>query len=283
MIIAVSGKGGVGKTLVSSLLIKILAEKTQFDILAIDADPDSNLPEALGMEVKTTIGDIREKLGEIREELSPGQSWRSALEYEAMKALVEGDRFDLIAMGRPEGPGCYCAVNHVLREIIDTFAKNYDVVVIDTEAGLEHLSRRTTQDVDIMLIVTDCSKRGINTAKRIKELSEELDIKFKEVYIVINRAKEGLVEKIKEYAKSIGLEVIGIIPEDEIVAQYDLEGKPLIELPKDSKALKAVEEIYKKLDLEKKIEEEEDLMLYAGQRSHVTHAHVHGFAHRRVI
>ncbi len=247
MIIAVSGKGGTGKTVIASLLVRSLAERNAYDILAIDSDPDSNLPEALGVEVERTIGDIREELLEKRDSLSPGMSWRSQLEYEAMRAIVETRAFDLISMGRPEGPGCYCAANHVLREIIDTLAKNYDYVIIDTEAGLEHLSRRTTQNVDVMLVVTDTSKRGITTAARIKELAEELQVKFSDIYVVINRATAETKEKLQEYAREIGLEVIGIVPEDENVRRYDYEGKPLIELPDDTPALRAVREIAEKI------------------------------------
>jgi CO dehydrogenase maturation factor len=247
MIIAVSGKGGTGKTVIASLLVRSLAERNAYDILAIDSDPDSNLPEALGVEVERTIGDIREELLEKRDSLAPGISWRSQLEYEAMRALVETRSFDLLSMGRPEGPGCYCAANHVLREIIDTLAKNYDYVIIDTEAGLEHLSRRTTQNVDVMLVVTDTSKRGITTAARIKELAEELNIKFRHIYVVINRATAETKEKLQEYAREIGLEVIGVVPEDENVRRYDYEGKPLMELPEDTPALRAVRGIAEKI------------------------------------
>ncbi len=247
MIIAVSGKGGTGKTMLSALLVRALAEEEKYDILAIDADADSNLPEALGVEVEKTIGDIREELLEKRENLPPGMSWRQLLEYETMDALVETKSFDLLSMGRPEGPGCYCAANHVLREIIDTMAKNYDYVIIDTEAGLEHLSRRTTQNVDTMLVVTDTSKRGITTAKRIKELADELHIKFENLGVVINRITPKIEEKLENYVREIGIEVMGVIPEDELVKSFDMEGKPLIQLPDESKAYTAVKEIAKKL------------------------------------
>ena len=189
MIIAVSGKGGTGKTLLSSLLIKALSE-TGKDILAIDADPDSNLPEALGVEVLKTVGDVRE---ELKMDTAKGtyprimNKW-DILDYKIMESVVETPEFDLLVMGRPEGSGCYCAVNNMLRKIIETLSANYDYIVIDTEAGLEHLSRRTTQNVDIMLVVTDKSKRGILTAQRIGELSNELDINFKKMFhLVVNR------------------------------------------------------------------------------------------------
>ncbi|GBE55359.1 MAG TPA: ATP-binding protein [Euryarchaeota archaeon] len=249
MIIAVSGKGGTGKTMVSALLIRAMAEKGKYDILAIDSDPDSNLPEALGVEVEKTIGEIREELLGERDKLPIGTSWQQKLEYEAMRALVETDEFDLLSMGRPEGPGCYCAANNVLREIIDTIAKNYDIVIIDTEAGLEHLSRRTTQNVDIMLVVTDTSKRGITTAARIKELAGELKIKFSRLNVIMNRVTPELEDRIKNSVNDIGLEVAGTVPEDELIREFDVEGKPLTELPEESKAYRAIKGIANRLEL----------------------------------
>lgn len=246
MIIAVSGKGGTGKTVVSSLLVKVLSEKDEYDILAIDADPDANFSDALGVSAEKTIGSVREGIIKDRDQRSPTQSWRSKLEYDVLGATIETDKFDILVMGRPEGQGCYCPVNHVLREIIDKTAKNYDYVIIDTEAGLEHLSRRTTEDVDIMLVVTDPSKRGITTAQRIKELSENLLINFKGIYLVANRTSPENEEKIREYAGEIGLEVLGFIPEDEKVSEFDFTGRPLMEL-KDSKALSSVEKIVERL------------------------------------
>jgi CO dehydrogenase maturation factor len=245
VIIAVSGKGGTGKTVVSSFLVKIISAK-EYDVLAIDADPDANLADALGVKAEKTIGNIREAILKDRDKRSPTQSWRSKLEYDVMGATIETDKFDILVMGRPEGQGCYCPVNHVLREIIDTVAKNYDYVIIDAEAGLEHLSRRTTQDVDVMLVVTDPSKRGITTASRIKELAEHLEINFSGLYLIANRTSPENEEKTRENAKDLGLEVIGSIPEDEKVREYDSEGRPLIEID-DSKALDAVEKIAKKL------------------------------------
>lgn len=246
MIIAVSGKGGTGKTVVSSLLVKVLSEKDEYDILAIDADPDANFSDALGVSAEKTIGSVREGIIKDRDQRSPTQSWRSKLEYDVLGATIETDKFDILVMGRPEGQGCYCPVNHVLREIIDKTAKNYDYVIIDTEAGLEHLSRRTTEDVDIMLVVTDPSKRGITTAQRIKELSENLLINFKGIYLVANRTSPENEEKIREYAGEIGLEVLGFIPEDEKVSEFDFTGRSLMEL-KDSKALSSVEKIVERL------------------------------------
>jgi CO dehydrogenase maturation factor len=244
VIIAVSGKGGTGKTVVASFLVKILSDKG--DLLAIDADPDANLADTLNVEVDKTIGNVREELLRDRDKLPATQSWRSKLEYDVMGATIETDTFDMLVMGRPEGQGCYCPLNHVLRDIVDTVAKNYNYVVIDAEAGLEHLSRRTTQDVDVMLVVTDASKRGITTAGRIKELAEHLEIRFESLYLISNRTTKENEEKMKEFAGDVGLEVIGTIPEDEKVREFDFEGRPLIEL-EDSKALNAVDKIVKKL------------------------------------
>lgn len=248
MLIAISGKGGVGKTMLSSLLTKVFSDDDQ-NLLAIDADPDSNLPGALGVTVQKTIGDVREDMLESRNR-KPGATLHDVLEGHVWEALEETDNFDLLAMGRPEGSGCYCAVNHVLREIIDKWAKSYKTVIIDTEAGLEHLSRRTTQDVDVMIVVTDTSKRGIETAKRIKGLAEELDIDFTKLYVVINRSREDMLEGIKKELETSGIEVLGSIPEDPLVMTYDYEGRPLTELPPDSPALKEILKIKEKLEKE---------------------------------
>jgi CO dehydrogenase maturation factor len=248
MIIAVTGKGGVGKTLLSSLIIRNLT-KSGKNILAIDADPDSNLPEALGVEVTKTVGDAREELKkEVKSgNTSPQMDVWNTLDYKIMESIIETPEFDLLVMGRPEGSGCYCAVNNMLRKIIETVSSNYDIVVIDTEAGLEHLSRRTTQNVDTLLVVTDSSKRGILTANRIKELAKELDISFKNLYLVLNRIKPENEENVRETVKDFGLDIIGIIYDDELTAGYDMEGKPLFELPDDSETVISVSKIVEKI------------------------------------
>ncbi|MBA2846869.1 CO dehydrogenase maturation factor [Methanococcus maripaludis] len=248
MIIAVTGKGGVGKTLLSSLIIRNLA-KSGKNILAIDADPDSNLPEALGVDVTKTVGDAREELKkEVKSgNTSPEMDMWNSLDYKIMESIIETPEFDLLVMGRPEGSGCYCAVNNMLRKIIEIVSSNYDIVIIDTEAGLEHLSRRTTQNVDTLLVVTDSSKRGILTASRIKELAKELDIKFENLYLVLNRIKPENEENVRETVKDFGLDIIGIIYDDELTASYDMEGKPLFELPDDSETVNSVSKIVEKI------------------------------------
>ncbi|ADL57898.1 AAA family ATPase [Methanothermobacter marburgensis] len=245
MIIAVSGKGGTGKTMVSASLVRILAA-TGADVLAIDADPDSNLPEALGVSVSGTVGEVREQLKRdtAAGRIPPSANKWDILDYRIMESITETDDFDLLVMGRPEGSGCYCAVNTMLRRIIENIAENYDYIVIDTEAGLEHLSRRTTQNVDVMMVVTDPSKRGILTARRILELSRELEIKFRKVFLVLNRVHEGDLEKLEI---DEDLEVIGVIPEDPLVSRYDMEGRSLYELPEDSAAFRAIKKVAGKI------------------------------------
>ncbi|MHC1579277.1 MAG: ATP-binding protein [Candidatus Alkanophagales archaeon] len=241
-VIGVSGKGGTGKTLVAALLIRELGrEFPDASILAIDADPDSNLPDALGVSVPTSVGEVREAL---LEEGGAGDK-RREFEGKIMEIMYEGDRYDLLVMGRPEGPGCYCPVNHIIRMVIDTLSKNYDYTVIDCEAGLEHLSRRTTRDVDVMLVVTDATVKGILTALRIRKLTEEIDIDVKKIINVANRIPEGLEDKVREEARKHGIEIHEIIPYDPKVAEFDLLGKPVVELPDDSPASVAVRRIMK--------------------------------------
>jgi len=243
-VIAVSGKGGVGKTLVAALLVRGLSERKAGSILAIDADPDANLADALGVSVEKTIGDLRE---EISKGIPPTVEKRKYLEGKAFEITAEAGGFDLLSMGRPEGPGCYCALNHMLREVIDATTNAYDYTIIDAEAGLEHLSRRTTQNVDVMLVVTDASKRGLDTARRIQELARELDIKFKETGLVLNRVSEKNRKTLKEKASALSIPIAAEIPEDRYVAEYDLAGKPLWNLPEESLARKTIKELAEKL------------------------------------
>jgi CO dehydrogenase maturation factor len=247
--IAVTGKGGVGKTIVAALLIKVLREETGEVILAVDADPNSNLHEALGIEAGKSIGEIREEMLKLGDQIPPEQGRADYLEGLIESVIVEGEGFDLISMGRPEGPGCYCYVNHLLRKVLDKLTGRYRFVVIDAEAGLEHFSRRTTRDVDILLVVSDPTARGFMTAKRVKELVAELNTKFGRMYLVVNRMPEGLAEKVAEEVSKVGIECIALIPEDDLVAKFDLEGRPFIQLPKESKAYKAIASLIKKLPL----------------------------------
>lgn len=235
---AVSGKGGTGKTVFSALLVRELIKRGT--VLAIDADADSNLPEVLGAEVYGTVGDIREELLKRKNELPPEYTKDVWLEGKTYEILSENKGFDLLVMGRPEGPDCYCMVNNLLRRIIDMLSKNYDYTVIDSEAGLEHISRRTTIGVQDMIVVTDGSQQSLNTAVRIKKLTQELKARFDHLYLVINRARNPDVEK----AEMTGLQVLGTIPYDPEIENACSNGVPL---PEHSKAAESVQQLLEKV------------------------------------
>jgi len=241
--IAFSGKGGTGKTSLAALAIRYLKEKRRGPVLAVDADSNSCLNEALGLTVEATIGRLREEsLQTIRGggERPGGMSMEEIFDWQVQQSIVESKGCDLMVMGRPEGPGCYCAANNIIRKYTDKFADTYPYVVIDNEAGMEHLSRRTTHAVDVLLIISDAAKKGILTAKRIDDLVDELKLDVAKRALIINRvpSKEE-AEKLKSLAAQVGIAAAGIVPNDENVFEYDLRGKPVICLPEDSPALKA--------------------------------------------
>jgi CO dehydrogenase maturation factor len=242
IVISISGKGGTGKTTVSALLVKWLIQNTDIITLVVDADPATNLPDVLGVEIQRTVGQSSKELKDKIEvgSLSPTLSKQDILEANVFQTLIEEDRFDLLAMGRSEGEGCYCFVNNVLTRILDTLTRNYEVTILDMEAGLEHLSRRTDRDVDTMIIVTDPSRMGLETAKRIKELVDEVHIDVKRIYLIGNRFTPEMDDLLRKSADEIGLEYGGIIPVDENVMTFNLTGKPLLELPDNSPAYEAI-------------------------------------------
>ncbi len=252
--IAVAGKGGTGKTTLAGFLIDYLVEKKFVPVLGVDADPNANLNEVLGEDVEITLGDIREDISVKNRDgkLPGGMSKTDYINYKLQQAIIEGHGFDLLVMGRPEGAGCYCFANGILREATDRLSDNYKVMVIDNEAGLEHLSRRTTKSVDIMFAVSECSKRGIEAAARVKELIEELKLDVKELYLIVNRVpEEGLSDDIKRAIEGYGLKLAGIVPLDEKVFEYDNKGIPLVQLPKDSNAVKNARQIFDKIIIPK--------------------------------
>jgi CO dehydrogenase maturation factor len=246
--IALAGKGGTGKTTIAALLIRYLVEERGSGaVLAIDADPASNLNLVLGMEVQQTVGDIREEMlglvqtsGALAGAMPGGMSKQEYLDYQIQMALVEGRRIDLLAMGRPEGQGCYCAANQMLRVIIDRLEKQYDHVVIDNEAGMEHLSRRTTRDVDYLLLITDPTQRGLMTARHMAEMVPELEIGVGRTYLIVNRLRGEMPAPLAQAVEETGIELLGTIPEDAAMAEFEFTGRPLVQLPAESAVYQAV-------------------------------------------
>ncbi len=247
--IAIAGKGGTGKTTIAALLIKLLSSRGT--VLAIDGDPSSNLNLALGLPLSDTVGSVREEMASKvkKGKFEAGVSKPDYIEYKIRESLVESDRIDLLAMGRPEGPGCYCAANNMLRESIDRLASKYDFVVIDNEAGMEHISRQTTRDVDVLLIIAEPSVRSVITAGQIKNLIKELRTHVDKVALVINRANGSLSPEIEKQVAATGLEIVGRIPLDQQIAVLDSRGTPIVELPESSPANLTVQEIARKVGL----------------------------------
>jgi CO dehydrogenase maturation factor len=241
--IALAGKGGTGKTTIAALLIHSLIPRVRGPLLAVDADPASNLHMALGMPMPTTLGEIREQMANTANtnQLGVSISRQEYLDREVRMALEESRKVDLIAMGRPEGQGCYCAFNHLLRQIMDNLSRSYEYVVIDNEAGMEHLSRRTTRDVDLLLLVTDPTMRGVHTVSEMIELSHEVEINVKRMMLVVNRVQDGLPQPLQEAIEGLDIEVAAVIPADDGVNQLDAMGQPLVQLNGSSPALQAME------------------------------------------
>ena len=250
-VIAITGKGGTGKTAVTAMLIRHLLKGSarKYRILAIDADPDANLADALGVTVSKTIGDMREFMQQSRYTTSPDTDKQALFESKLFEILAEEEGYDLLVMGKPEGSGCYCFVNNLLRGIMDKTVSDYDLTIIDTPAGLEHLSRKTIPDLDILVVVTDESRRGLTTAERIRDLAGEIELRYKELYVVINKVTMERKQSVLETAKGVGLKVIGTIPYDELLARFDLVGDPLIGLPDDTPAVVEMKGVVKEIGL----------------------------------
>lgn len=243
MFIAVAGKGGTGKTTFVALVVKHLLRAGKRPILAVDADPNANLAQALGLEAPDSIADIMRAVSENRESIPAGMTKDRYVAYRIHQSLAEGKDVDLLVMGGPEGPGCYCYVNNLLRGFIKELAANYLYVVMDNEAGLEHLSRRTTQNVDIFFVLSDATVRGIRSAARIGQLAESLKLGIKRKFLVVNRAQPAEVGILKPEIEATGLACAGLIPPDPAVTEYDLRSRPLLFLPDDSPAVVAAGEI----------------------------------------
>ena len=243
--IALAGKGGTGKTTLAGMLIKYLVSKGKTPVLAIDADSNANLNEVLGLEVADTLGNAREEMKSGKVPVSMSKNVFMSMKLE--QAIVEADGYDLLVMGQPEGAGCYCAVNNLLAGFMERLSDNYPYIVMDNEAGMEHISRLTTRNVDLLLVVSDTSRRGLQTALRINALAKNLSVVAGESYLVLNRANEALPDPVRNMIKNEELELVGTIPEDSAVYEYDLNGRPTIELPNDNPAVKAAFMIFDKI------------------------------------
>ena len=242
-VIAVAGKGGTGKTAIAALLIReLIRQGDDICILAVDADADSNLPDALGISYDKTVGDIREGLLEDKQR-DVALDVRSQFEGRVAELIVEEEFYDLLVMGRPEGPGCYCPVNHIMRLIMDTLTRNYDYTIIDCEAGLEHLSRRTTRDVDVMLVVLDGTLKSIRTALRLEEIAKEIDVDVKKMMFIANKIAADDEASVIAEIKRHGIELEEVIPFDSLIQAYDFKGEPIMDLPDDAPSVGHVSKI----------------------------------------
>jgi len=251
-IVAVAGKGGTGKTTLCGMIVKHLSERENNHILAVDADPNSNLNEVLGVAAPTTLGEIREiVLKETSGDKAPsGMTKQEYMDFMFADALTEEDSFDLLVMGRTQGQGCYCFINGIVKAQIEKYAGNYSHIIVDNEAGLEHISRGTLPHVDTMILVSDCSRRGIQAAGRAAALARELKLNPGLLKLVVNRAPGGkLPDGVLEEIKVQKLDLLGVIPQDETVFIYDSEGKPVADVPDETEIKKAIKSIIAELNL----------------------------------
>ena len=252
--IAVAGKGGVGKTTLTGLLIEYLCSKKNGPVLAVDADANSNLNEVLGVEAPTSLGEIREEVAQAevsgKNPIPAGMSKQDYMELKFGDALSEQDDYDLLVMGHTQGKGCYCFVNGLLTTQISRYAQNYKYIVVDNEAGMEHISRGILPNMEIAILVSDCSRRGVQAVGRIAKLIPECGLKPKTVGLIVNRAPGGkLDEGTLEEIEKQKLDLLGAVPQDEDVYRFDCEGRPTVQLPKDSPVRAALKEIIEKLGI----------------------------------
>ncbi len=250
--IAVAGKGGVGKTTTCGMMIDYLCKKGNGPLLVVDADANANLNEVLGVEIETTLGDIREDMAqaELKGTVPAGMTKAEYAEFKFNSALIEEDDFDMLVMGRTQGKGCYCYVNGVLKTQVDKYAKNYSYVVMDNEAGLEHVARGTLPRVDTMLLISDCSRRGIQAVARIAEMVKEMELKPGRMGLIVNRAPGGVLEAgVKEEIEKHGLTLFGVLPQDDAIYMCDCNGEPSAKLPATNPVKTALKGIMQSLGL----------------------------------
>ena len=250
--IAVAGKGGVGKTTTCGMLIDYLCKKGNGPVLVVDADANSNLNEVLGVEVETSLGAIREEMAqaELHGTIPAGMTKADYADFKFNSAIVEEDDFDMLVMGRTQGKGCYCYVNGVLKTQVDKYAKNYKYIVMDNEAGLEHVARGTLPHVDTMLLISDCSRRGVQAAARVAEMVEELNLKPTKMGLIVNRAPGGVLDDgVKAEIEKHGLTLLGVLPQDEEIYRCDCNGEPSAKLPSSNPVKQALKEIAQSIGL----------------------------------
>ena len=250
--IAVAGKGGVGKTTTCGMIIDYLCKQHRGPVLVVDADANSNLNEVLGVEADVTLGQIREEMAqaELKGTIPKGRTKADYAEMKFNDALIEDDDFDMLVMGRTQGKGCYCYVNGVLKTQVDKYAKNYSYIVMDNEAGLEHVARGTLPHVDTMLLISDCSRRGIQAVARIAEMISEMDLNPGQMGLIVNRAPGGVLDDgVKAEIERHGLKLFGVLPQDDAVYRCDCNGEPSAKLP-DSDVMKtALRDMLKNIGL----------------------------------
>ena len=247
-VIAIAGKGGTGKTTIAALLLRMITENKLGSVLIVDADPSSNLAEVLGVKIKDTVGDILSEVACDPSKIPQGMPKERFIEYQVQTAVVEGEGFDILTMGRPEGPGCYCYVNNVLRGIVSKLIDDYDYIIIDNEAGLEHLSRRTTRRADSFLIVSDGTAVGLRAATRINSLIRELKFEKKNVFLLVNRVTEppdgnADIKKLKD----AGVHYLGSIPQDKELFGLSLKGEPVFKLKDNAVSITALRKVGEKI------------------------------------
>jgi len=238
--IAVAGKGGCGKTSITSLVIRYLKNNGKTPILAVDADPNENLGESIGLKVRQTIGTILSSFQYDKIKIPPGMTKEAYLQYKLNENIVESNGLDLITMGRGQGPECYCYPNTVLKNFIENLSDGYKFVVMDNEAGMEHLSRKTTEDVDVLLLVSNHTVKGVRAVARIKELVKELKLNVKRQIVIVNNVPGKLDELVSEEMAHLGFNADVIIPADNELYRFDLAQKPLVTMPDTSPAVEAV-------------------------------------------
>ncbi len=243
--IALSGKGGTGKTTIAGMLVKYLVKTGRKPVLAVDADSNANFNEVLGLEFTDTLGNSREEMKKGK--VPNGMTKDVFMEMKLEQAIVESAGYDLVVMGQPEGPGCYCAANTLLTGFLERLTGNYPYIVMDNEAGMEHISRLTTKNVDVLLVVSDTSRRGLQAAIRINDLAKNLNIGVAKSYLIINQVKDAPAPAMLEIIAKAGLELAGTITEDPTIYEYDLNGRPTIEIPEDAPSVRQAFDIFQKI------------------------------------